>query len=705
MEGNRMKNYMAVCLALMLCLGVQGTAHADDEPNQVVAHNAGSDNKELLMFFEEQELVTATKHATSLRKAPAIATIITADEIRKMGARNLLDVLKMVPGFGVSISEFNSSMVEVRGIRTGVSEKILVMLDGHSLNRNINGSALYRVAGMLPVENIKQVEVIRGPGSALYGNSAFVATINIITRNAEEIDGLEAKAGGGDSDAFKGNLLGGKAIGDKLTIAGSLDHYQSNGPRLKVEADTLTGTPYSKAPGTTDLSEKQTEAFLKVGYGNLSLRGQFLTKKQGMNVGIVSALTDDSSKTEVDNYWGELAYNLLLTEGLSSNFKFTYDYYEQDPNMKIYPNGFRAIFPSGMIGKPLVKDRALGGEFQADWDAFKANHLIAGASFEGLRQYDVKQLANFNPLTGAPLDSVQEVANWNKDATREILAFYLQDEWQLPFNVNLTTGVRYDHYSDFGNTINPRVGLVWSFLENADLKFLYGQAFRAPTFQELYNINNASVIGNPDLKPERIETYEAGVAWRLDRSFAANLNYFYSAIDDQIGWVPSTVAGQPAVNTNLGKTRTQGVELGLSGAIGLEFSWKTAYTYQDPRDANTDQRLPYVPEHRASGSISYAPVKYVNLHTDVLWTGPRPRDKGDSRPEMPDYTTVDLAVTFRNFFKTLEIQGTVRNLFDKRYSDPDTSGGAVNLAKTGPKVPGDFPREGISALVTAAYKF
>jgi len=115
--------------------------------------------------------------------------------------------------------------------------------------------------------------------------------------------------------------------------------------------------------------------------------------------------------------------------------------------------------------------------------------------------------------------------------------------------------------------------------------------------------------------------------------------------------------------------------------------------------------LPYVPSQRASGSINYALTKYLNLHTDLLWTGPRPRDTGDTRPEMPSYTTVDLTATFKNFYKTMEIQATVRNLFDQRYNDPDTSGGAVNLTKTGPKVPGDFPREGISWFLTASYRF
>jgi outer membrane receptor for ferrienterochelin and colicin len=127
-------------------------------------------------------------------------------------------------------------------------------------------------------------------------------------------------------------------------------------------------------------------------------------------------------------------------------------------------------YPNGMIGKPLLKNRTIGGELQVDWDLFKGNHLIAGISFEDMHQFDVKQLANFNPLTGAPLSSVQEVANWNKNATRQIFAAYLQDEWKLPAQINLTAGLRYDHYSDFGDTLNPRVGLVWSFLRKCRFK-------------------------------------------------------------------------------------------------------------------------------------------------------------------------------------------------------------------------------------------
>lgn len=682
-------------LSCVLCLGVNVSARGAQEPVSPVSQT----EKELGLFFDEQDLVTATKRPTSLRKAPAIATVITADEIRNMGANNIMDVLKMVPGLGISINESGVLMLEVRGIRTATNEKVLVMIDGHSLNRNFDGSALYNVAPLLPVENIKQVEVVRGPGSALYGTSAFVATINIITRNAEEINGLELKSGWGSFDTFKANMVAGKAIGDKLTFSMSADHFQTNGPNLRIPADVLTPTGTSLAPGTTDSSAKQTDVFFKVGYGDLSFRGHYLTKKRGLFIGLGSAL-NEGSKDDIDNYWGELAYDLHIGDELISNTKLRYDYYDQDPFVRIFPAGASGLYTNGMVAIPLVKNRNIGVEEQLSWNVLDGHDLILGASFDVMRQYGTSEMTNYDPNTFLPLvpPVLQGTADWNRDVTREVWALYGQYEWRALENLNITLGGRYDHYNDFGGTTNPRAALVWSFLENADLKLLYGKAFRAPNFVELYNTTNPVVVGNSKLNPEKIETYEAGLAYRFNRFFAAELNYFYSEIKNMIIWNTNVPLGKPAFYDNIGSAITQGVELGINGAYERNLYWKLSYAWQEPRDATTNRPLPYVPAQRAKASINYAVCKYANLHTDLLWTGVRPRDTGDTRPQMPAYFTADMALTFKNFYKTMEIQATIRNLFDKSYKDPDTSG-ALN------KVPGDFPREGLSAFVTASYKF
>ncbi len=178
--------------------------------------------EELLLFFEEEELVIATRYKTPVRKAPAIATVITAREIRNMGARNLMDVFNTVSSIGISIDEFGRDMFEVRGIRTNTSEKILVMIDGHRLNEVYTGSALANVYNDLPVENIKQVEIIRGPGSALYGANAFVAVINIITKDAADTDGIGVNAAGGSFNTKNINILSGGSY-KGIVISGSAD--------------------------------------------------------------------------------------------------------------------------------------------------------------------------------------------------------------------------------------------------------------------------------------------------------------------------------------------------------------------------------------------------------------------------------------------------------------------------------------------------
>ncbi len=525
--------------------------------------------------LEIKYLETATKRKMDLRKAPAIATVITADEIRNMGARDLMDVLKMVPGFGISINEFGRHMFEVRGIRTSTSEKILVMMDGHRLNESYTGSALAYIFGDISVDNARQIEIVRGPGSALYGANAFVAVVNIITKNPDDIDGVEIRAAGGNFDTKKLTLLGGKSF-DKFKIAGSVDYLDTDGPEADIEADRLAGKPFSASPGKTDLHREKKEAFLKVAYGDLTLKGHFADKERGSYIGWARALTDENTYRH-KNFWTELGYSKSFTDRIYSSMRVYYDYLEQETMLELFPEGFPG-FPDGMSASPGLKNRTVGTELQFDADLFEGNHLIIGGNFEDIKQYDVGMSANYNPLNNTPLGSLQDVTSWanfNKDATRKVWAVYVQDEWKIGDNLNLTGGVRYDNYEDFGNTVNPRAGVVWNFLKDTDMKLLYGQAFRAPSFLELYNAGNPVLLGNPDLKPEKIKTYEASLGYRFKTSHSISVNYFYNDINDLITPDTSTSPGQYA---NRGGAVVDGVEIVLGGKYSSANYWQLTYT-------------------------------------------------------------------------------------------------------------------------------
>lgn len=687
-----------ICFLLLVSMyPTVSLASTDEEKMKAVEEMFSSPYTEEMYYRTDRLLLTATKREMSLRKAPAIATVITAKEVKDMGARNLMDVLKMVPGIGVSINEQGVKMFEVRGIRTTLSEKILFMINGHTLNKNYVGSALSYVFDDLTVEYIKQIEIVRGPGSALYGANAFVAVINVITKDLNDIDGIQMTASTGSFDTRKINLLGGKEIKD-FEIFGSIDFWKTSGPNLVIERDLLTSTSITTTPGNAELENEKTDIFFNLRYGDLDFTGQYIRKIRDDYIGFSYALTDDSS-WKIDNYWCELQYNLQIGGQFSSNVKLYLDKFEQDSSLELLPEGYGGSFPNGMIGGPKTQNRTTGGEIQLDYDFFDNNHLILGLFYEKLKQYDVKSISNYNPNTYAYLGSVQDISswgNWNKDAKRESWGNYLQDEWEITKELNLTAGLRYDHYSDFGDTVNPRIGLVWNFLKRADLKLLYGEAFRAPNFVELFNTNNPVIVGNEDLNPEEIKTYEASLVFQPTDFISTNLSYFYSNIKELIVWDTSV---SPAQYINKGGAKIDGIELMVEGNYdNINNYWKLTYTYQDPKDKDTNGKLPYVPYQRASVSVGYEINRYLNSHADVLWTGARSRAAGDTRDEMDSYTTVDLAFTAKNFYKNLEIIGVIHNLFDKNYRDPDTSGSSQSI-------PDDFPREGIAATLNVTYSF
>jgi iron complex outermembrane receptor protein len=306
-----------------------------------------------------------------------------AKEIRNMGARTLMDVLRLVPGMGIAMTDQGFFRLEVRGTVTGQSEKVLIMINGHAMNKNHSGSAFPFFLDYLSVDNIKKIEIVRGPGSALYGSNAFVAVINIITESAESMEGANLSVSGGSFDTQKYNLLAAKTFKNGLKISGSIDYMKTHGPDLRITEDRLSGTPFTAAPGNADTRFEGAGIYLEASYKNLTYRGQYLANDRGAYIGLGYALTDYNS-IKSDNFWQELSYSHSFTEKFSSTMKLYYDYFKQDWLAKVFPDGFAGSFPNGMIGGPKAKDRTIGGEIQLDYSISDTNHLLAGIDYEEL---------------------------------------------------------------------------------------------------------------------------------------------------------------------------------------------------------------------------------------------------------------------------------------------------------------------------------
>ncbi|MGR3218361.1 MAG: TonB-dependent receptor plug domain-containing protein [Candidatus Anammoxibacter sp.] len=325
--------------------------------------------------------------------------------------------------------------------------------------------------------------------------------------------------------------------------------------------------------------------------------------------------------------------------------------------------------------------------------------LTLGFDYKWERQDNVSSHANFDPITNASLGSIQNVSDthWIRRVYRQVWAIYMQDKWDITNDLGITIGIRHDHYSDFEGTTNPRIALVWDFMENATLKLLYGQAFRAPAFKELYVINNPVQLGNPDLKPETIRTYEVGLGYKFRDWFSTNVNYFFNVIRDEIKVGPATTANGPQPWENQGGSNIQGVEFEARADLSDFWKWGgyafANYTYLDAESKGDP--LPDVPKHKGNIGVNLGITKYLNANLHTFISGSRIRAEADTRDDSSGYALMNLSLTAKDFFKGLKVKASLFNLLDKDYTDP----APMNT------LPHDLPRPGRTFFIELGFEY
>ncbi len=307
------------------------------------------------IFSEEEIVVSALKKPRTVLKSPAIMSVISARQIKQMGFKTLTDVLKIVPGFDIMMNENGILEIGVRGVLETNSKKVKLLIDGHSVNEPGSGGASFYFYD-LAVESAKKIEIIRGPGSALYGQNAFLAVINVITKDTDDIDGIQLTTSGGSFDTQNYNALFGKEFGD-LKISGFFDFFDTGGFSETIEKDIIFDEIGSLSPGRAQMEKEKTDLNIKLSYKNLKFHGKYLKKRKEGYIGFQDALSDDTLWK--DTYiFTELIHNFSLGEKLNIKTKAYYDQYNSDAFIKLRPEGyvdtttfgFDVLFPDGWKG-------------------------------------------------------------------------------------------------------------------------------------------------------------------------------------------------------------------------------------------------------------------------------------------------------------------------------------------------------------------
>jgi iron complex outermembrane receptor protein len=667
----------------------------------------------------------ATGKQQSQIEAPAITTVITATDIEAIGATDLDDILETVPGLHVTYSPtFNNPSYIMRGLYSIDNPEVLMLINGIPVKQLYAGNRGNMWAGM-PVNSISRIEVIRGPNSAVYGADAFIGVINIITKSRAEINGTEFGIRTGSFDTQDVWMIHGDDYYD-FDVAAMLEIHDTDGHEgiikqdLQSQLDTIQGTQASYAPGPMSNERQNIDARVDISKQRWRVRAAYQGRNDvGAGIGAGGSL-DKVGAAQNERYNVDVTYHnpqvtrywdVILQAYISENR------FKPDPYLQIFPpNVMRqdSIIEDGYRLKNSKNERATGVTLGSFYSGFNKHLIRFGTGFIYSDLYEASHFQNFgmNPATGEPLPANSDFVDLTGtpyafiiEGDRKNYYWFAQDEWKLHEQWILTAGLRYDNYSDFGDTWNPRLALVWQATNDLSFKALYGEAFRAPSFVELYNSlsNRGESFSAADfitIRPEKMRTYEMGLSYRLRHDIRTHLNVYQFKITDNIAFAPITQTIQVA--QNVGERNGRGIELEAYWKISHNFSLSGNYAHQSVLDEK-QYRLGGGPRDQVYLRTDWQFIRHWYLNTQLNWVGSRDRRYGDPRQALDDYASINMTLRRKGWNQNWDFALSIHNLFNVKRKEPTS--GAQDFVTGLIAIPNDLPLAERSLFVEARYRF
>ncbi len=656
-----------LAVALMLLHAAVPRVFADDP----VGTNTFMDMTfEQLLEVKVDRVYGASRFEQKVSEAPASVSIVTADEIERFGHRTLADVLRSVRGLYVTYDR-NYSYLGMRGFaRPGdYNSRVLLLVDGHRMNENIYDSMYVATDSIMDVDLIDRVEVIRGPSSSIYGSSAFFGVINVVTKRGGQIDGVQTSIEAGSLGTYKVRAtLGKKFTNDvELLVSGSL--YESQG-------QDRIGYPEFKGPTNhfgvvRNSDEERAGTFMtSLSYHDLTLSGGFSAREKNVPTASYGTVVGDGREETLDlRGYGDLKFERAFTDDSRLTSRVFYDayrYYGTYPYMYTPPT------------VTLYRDAALGDWAGTEWQwnqrVWDKHMLVLGVDYrEDIRQQQINY------------DQQPRFSYLKDDRQGRNVGAFLQTEWLLRTNLIANVGARYDYFQRFGETLNPRAGLIYSPTTNATVKALYGRAFRAPNVYELHYYPATG-----DLHAETIDTYELVYEQKLPANLRFTTAAYYYTVDQLITQRALTANKQYFVNVD--HADGTGVEFELDGRWPGILA-RVSYALQRTEDGTTGDELSNSPRHLAKLNLS------VPLYADKFFAGLELQYNGGahtvSAHRADDFVVVNLTLFSRKLARNLDVSASIYNLFDTKYGYP---GAEDHLQEV-------ITQDGRSFRVKLTYKF
>jgi outer membrane receptor for ferrienterochelin and colicins len=671
------RHILLVAAAATAALGAVAQA-PEDQVRQL-----GDLNIKELMELEVDSVFAASRYLQRSERAPSSTTVITADEIKRFGARTLADVLNSVRGM-YAPSDRNYTYLGIRGFQrpNDYNTRVLVLVDGHRMNDNVfDLGAVGR--DTIDVDLIERVEVIRGPSSSIYGSSAFLGVINVVTKRGTRFDGFEATAGAATYGAYDTRMTFGTSFdnGVEWLISGS--RYSSEGPdRLYYpEFDQRISTdPRATNDGIAAGidGENATNFYSSVRFRELTFSAYRNARiKEVPTASYGTVFNDPRLETSDYREYLDMRYDRRLTNDLTLQARVFYDEYSYDG---VYPFDFAAPGspPDVVLNRDGALGRWVGTEALLTVGVGDRHTLIVGGEYRDNLRENMDSYYDLDPRDYTVL--VQR--------TSSTLGVFAQSESNLTEDLSLTAGIRYDRFDVGGDTINPRFALVYSLDDTATLKAMYGEAFRTANPYERYYFANQAQFGG--LNPETIETYEVAYEKKLtpQATFVAT-TYVYH-VRNLVS--QASDASGALYFANLDSAKAEGVEFEFNRRFDAGIGIRASYALQRAHDENSGTELSSSPNHLAKLNIG------VPLRRDTLSAGFELQYHGSTtttRGASADDFVLSNVTLLGKPTASLDLSVSIYNLFDARYGYP---GGGDHLQQV-------IELDGRTLLGRLAYRF
>ena len=636
-----MTRVAAICLTGLLLLGSGPHLLAQAVPDPMVLS---------LDSLLNTKISSAAKYQQTISEAASSVTIITAEDIQRHGYSTLPEALAATRGLYLSYDR-NYAFLGTRGFSrpSDYNNRVLVLLDGNATNDGVFGGAPVGTDLGVPLSSLERIEIVRGPGSALYGTGAIFAVVNLVTKAADADPGVHGALRGGSYGARGGSLQyrGGVGHGFGLSLGGDWDGADGQDwfyPELDAP-ETNGGLAHDM-----DWERRWALRGALQGHG-FTLHGRYSARTKAIPTGAFDTdLVGDASQTRDD--YGSL--ELGFDRPVDNSRRVT---------ARAYLNTYRYDGVYFTAGEPSIdgaRHEAAGAEAALSWDIASSNRVTVGG--EVRRDF---RASYFTPA------SAPRPTYWNLPNT--VLSAYVQDEHQLTRSLSVLAGLRHDAYETSQDATSPRLAAIFAPSHSSTLKLLYGSAFRAPSPYEAAD-GGDGYKQNLELRPETAQTVEAVWQQRLSTGLLGSVSLFHYEVRRLIDLTLDPVDSLLQYR-NVGDAETEGFEVEFEGRLGTTGTGYLSYSFQDATDRHTGDWLTNSPRHmlKAGTATDLSPwfgvgidTRYESSRRTLAGTETEPAFISDLHFLLPARSTTSP----RGPIDRLELSFRVNNLFDASYATP-----------------------------------